>query len=96
MDLNSVYVPSKNVVARLVQGEFIVIPITDGIGDSGDGIFTLNETGRAIWDKLDGKSNLKEIVDCLASEFNIPTSEIKDDILGLVKELLKMKILVKV
>lgn len=32
-------------------------------------IFSLNETGRAIRDKLDGKRSLKEIVDSLASEF---------------------------
>ena len=96
ISLNAIYAPSEDVVAREVQGEFIIIPITSGIGDSEDEIFTLNESGRAIWDKLDSKNSLKEVADCLASEFDAPGVEIENDVLGLVKELLKKKILVNV
>ena len=69
VDLNGFYVPSEDVVAREVQGEFIIIPITSGIGDLEDEIFTLNETGKAVWDKLDGKKSLKNIVVMVYSKF---------------------------
>jgi len=95
VDLNSVYAPSEDVVAREVQGELIIIPITNGIGDLEDEIFTLNETGRAIWNKLDGKKSLKKTVDCLALEFEAGNAEIRKDVLGLAGELLKRKMLVE-
>ena len=96
VSLKGVYVPSEEVVARQIQGEFIIIPITSGVGDLEDEIFTLNETGRAIWDKLDGKKSLEKIVEELALDFEGSVSEIEKDILGLTEELLKRKMLVEV
>lgn len=95
VSLNAIYAPSEDVVAREVQGELIIIPITSGIGD-GDEIFTLNETGRAIWDKLDSKTSLKEVMDCLSLEFEASGTELEKDVLGLVEELLTKKILVEI
>ncbi|MFA5117365.1 MAG: PqqD family peptide modification chaperone [Candidatus Omnitrophota bacterium] len=96
VSLKAIYAPSEDVVARDVQGEFIIIPITSGIGDDEDNIFTLNETGRAVWDKLDSKKSLKEVVDCLRDEFDAPRAEIEADVLGVTKELLKRKIVIKI
>ena len=47
-----VYKPSDDVVAREIEGEIIIVPLVAGIGDIEDELFTLNETGKAIWDKL--------------------------------------------
>lgn len=90
------YAPSEDVVARDVQGEFIIIPITSGIGDLEDEIFTLNETGRAIWDELDGKRSLKEVARDLALDFEGSLSEIENDISCFCNELFKRKMLVEV
>ena len=95
-DINKVYKISEDVVAREIQGEFIIIPITSGIGDLEDEIFTLNETGRAIWDKIDSKRSLKEVADCLSSEFCVSGDEIEKDVLGLGEELLKRRMLIEV
>lgn len=96
ISLNGIYAPSENVVARDVQGEFIIVPITSGIGDLEDEIFTLNETGRAIWAKLDGKRKLKDVVTGLAAEFNAAGEEIEKDVLGLLEELVKRNMIVEV
>jgi len=95
VSLKAIYAPSEDAVAREVQGEFILIPITNGIGDLEDEIFTLNQTGRAIWNKLDGKKSLQETADCLALEFEAGNAEIKEDVLGLAGELLKRKMIVE-
>jgi len=95
VNLDTIYVPSEDIVAREVQGEFIIIPITSGVGDLEDEIFTLNETGRAIWDKLDGKRTLKEVAKELSEEFE-SQDEIEKDCTGLAEELLKRKMLVEV
>jgi hypothetical protein len=95
IDLNSVFAISENLVARDIHGEIIIIPITSGIGGSDDEIFSLNEFGKAIWDKLDGKRRLKEVARALSSEFEGMQTEIESDCLGLIKELLKRKMIVK-
>ena len=96
--LDRAYHPSEDVVAREIQGEFILIPITSGVVDLDDegAIFTLNETGKAIWDKLDGKKTLKDIVDELILDFEVSLPEIEKDVLGLIKELFKRKMVVEV
>lgn len=96
VDLNNVYLPSENVVARDIHGEFIIVPITSGIGDLEDNIFSLNESGKAIWNRLDGKKSLKDVAGALALEFESAGAEIEKDVLGLTEELLKRKMIVKV
>ena len=62
VDINAAYKASEEVVAREIEGELMIVPLTSGIGDMEDELFTLNETGRAIWSKLDGNKTLKAIV----------------------------------
>lgn len=93
---DKIYIPSEDVVARDIQGEFILVPVVSGLGDLEDEIFSLNETGRAIWVKLDGKKSLKEIAKGLTSEYDASLEEIEKDVLGVSAELLKRKMLVEV
>ena len=93
---SAVYVPSEDVVAREIEGELIIVPLVSGIADMEDELFTLNETGKAIWRRLDGKRNLKNLVEELSAEFDASAAEIKRDVMGLVQELLKRKMLVEV
>ena len=44
------YVPSEDIVAREIEGELIIVPLAAGIGDMEDELFSLNETGREIWE----------------------------------------------
>ena len=96
VSINNIYKPSEDIVAREIQGEFIIVPITSGIGDLEDEIYSLNETGQAIWHRLDGKRSLKDLADGLGTEFGAPEIEIEKDVLGLAEELLKRKMLVEV
>ena len=58
ISIEAVYIPSDDVVAREIEGELIIVPLVAGIGDMEDELFTLNETGKAVWKRLDGKENL--------------------------------------
>ncbi len=94
-NLDSVFKPSEDVVARDIHGEFIIIPITSGVGEADEEIYTLNKFGKAIWNKLDGKKSLKAISGVLALKFEGQKTIIAKDVLGLVEELLKRKMIVK-
>jgi hypothetical protein len=94
--LEAIYTPSEEVVSRDIEGELIIVPLTSGIGDTEDAIFTLNKTGRAIWERLDGQWNLRDVVEELSAEYESPAGEMERDVLGLVTELLKRNMLVEV
>ena len=95
VNLTTKYKPSEDVVARKVQGEFVIIPISSGVGNLEEEIFSLNETGVVIWEKLDGKKSLNKIAQELSEEFKAPLNKIKEDCLGLASELLKRKMVVE-
>jgi hypothetical protein len=98
MDLNitldSICAPSEDVVAREIEGELIIVPLAAGIGDMEDELYTMNETGKAIWDRLDGVRSLRQVANDLSTEYNGNPEEIERDVLGLVSELAKRRMLV--
>jgi hypothetical protein len=94
--LEAVYAPSEDVVFREIEGEIILVPLGAGIGDMEDELFTLNETGRALWGQLDGQKSLKDVVKDLYEKFKAPAGEIEKDAAGLVAELLKRRMIVEV
>ena len=96
VSLEGLYRPSEDIVARDIEGELIIVPLVSGIGDLEDELYTLNETGKAIWDRLDGKKKLKDVLAELSAEFEAPVGEIEKDLIGLVEELSRRKILVAV
>jgi len=95
IDLEKTYAVSEEVVMRDIEGEVIIVPLTSGIGNLEEELFTLNETGRAIMNKIDGKKNLKTLIAELSADFEAKPNEIEEDVVGLIKELCKRKILVE-
>ncbi len=88
------YVPSEDVVVRVIEDELIIVPLVAGIGDTDDELFTLNETGKAIWSRLDGVKSLRTLAAELTEEFSAPPGEIETDVLGLMAELMQRKMAV--
>ncbi len=96
VSLEKVYSVSEDVVAREIEGEIIIVPLVAGIGDLEDELFTLNETGKAIWDKLDGRRRLIDVIQELSAEYQAAPGEMETDVLGLTAELLRRGMLVAV
>ncbi len=94
--MDDIYKPSDDIVARKIEEELIIVPLTSGVGDMEDELYTLRDTGRAIWNRLDGKRTLDDIATELRDEYDAPPGKIEQDVIGLVSELLKRKIVVHV
>lgn len=92
--LDQTVVTSEDVVARVIEDELIIVPLVSGIGDMDDELYTMNETGRAIWSRLTGEKNLRAIAADLAEEFNATNEIIEKDLLGLIAELVRRKMVV--
>lgn len=89
----TVCVPSEDVVAREIEGEMIIVPLTSGIGDADDALFTLNVTGQAIWHKLDGTRTLAQVADELVQEFHVPRDQAEEETVGFCGEMVRQGIL---
>lgn len=92
---HKIYEKSEDVVSRDIHGEFIIIPITSGTGDLEDEFFTLNETGKEIWDRIDGIKTVIELAEELVKKFDGPEKEIERDVTGLMEELYKRRIIIE-
>lgn len=90
IDPSKVFIPSEDVVARQIEDEFLLVPIASGIGDMEDSLYTLNETGRQIWQRLDPQKTVNTIIDELTEEYNAPRQTIADDVRGILGELVKL------
>ena len=96
MNMDVVYAISDEVVARDIEGHLVIVPLTSNVGDMEDELYSLNETGREIWDRLDGKTSLRDLINQLSEEYEASFQEIEADVFGLMKELLKRKFIVEI
>ena len=95
VNMDAVYAISDEVVARDIEGHLVIVPLTSGVGDMEDELYSLNETGRDIWDRLDGKTSLKDVIAQLTDAYSGSVQEIQADVLGLMTELLKRRFVVE-
>lgn len=54
--------------------------------------FMIEATGRAIWERIDGKRSLGEIVDALLDEYEIDRATCEHEVRAFVTELLDQKL----
>jgi len=79
MNLKSVPVRSASVVTRKTGNEYVLIPVTNNIADM-NSVYTLNETGAFIWELIDGKNTIEELINAVVSkydaDYNIATKDV--------------------
>lgn len=95
LSIEHVLVPSKDIVAREIEGEILIIPFIAGIAEVDDVLYSLNPMGKMIWHLLDGKRSLKDIALELSKDYDATLAEIEEDILGLANELYDRSMLVQ-
>ncbi len=92
MNLKKKYCKNLDIIVREIEGEYLMIPIASGIGDMEDEMYSLNETGIAIWEKLAPDKTVEDIIDELCEEYDADKEEITADVMGIMEELIKRKI----
>ncbi len=80
---------SDDVVKREIQGSIVIVPVTSGIGDSDDKMFSLNDVGKDIVSKIDSVSTVDEISSALSKEYNTQKDIILNDVISFLDELLQ-------
>jgi len=86
IDLKSVLSHSSSVVTRKTGNEYVLIPVSDNVADM-DSVYTLNETGAFIWELIDGKKCINDLVSALAEEYKIDTETAESDVLSFINKM---------
>lgn len=90
--LESVLSQSTTIVTRKTGNEYVLVPITDNIADM-NSVYTLNETGAFIWEQIDGKRKVEEIIKLLTTEYDIDFKNAEKDVFSFIDNMSKYLII---
>ena len=80
------YSKDKNLVARSIAGETIIVPVRGGVSDL-EYVYTLNEVGSRVWELLDERASLSQVVEAICREYEVPPEQAACDIGELLSNL---------
>ena len=86
---NTVYRPDESIVANDLEGEVVMMSIVAGT------YFGLDSVGSSVWNLIDGKRTVSEIVDLLCEEYEVSHQECFTQVSGMLSEMADHKVLVK-
>ncbi len=91
-NLKSVPSRSSSVVTRKTGKEYVLIPVTNNIADM-TSVYTLNETGAFLWELIDGKNNVGDMIEALIKEYDIDEETATKDVFKFINEMRKYLII---
>ncbi len=93
---NHIFKKAKNLVFRELEGNFIIIPSNTDTTDEKTKYYTINETAKEVWERLDGIKTVKEIKEELLLTYNTNAEQLSEDIKVLLDDMLNKKLIVYV
>jgi Coenzyme PQQ synthesis protein D (PqqD) len=81
-----VLIRSQAVVARVVAGETLIVPIRAKVGDLSS-IYSLNGTGSLIWKLLESPQTLAQLATSIAQAYNVESGQAERDVTNFVSEM---------
>jgi len=82
------FVRNREVVARQIEGELVIVPIRRGVGDL-NSLYTLNQVGSVLWDFMNEGHTIEELVGRVCDEFEVTSSQAQSDIQNFLDEMLE-------
>ena len=79
-------VRSQSVVARVIAGETLIVPVRAKVGDLAS-IYSFNGTGSLIWKLLDSPKTVTELAAAVAREYEVDSVRAERDVSEFVGEM---------
>src|SRR5215813_2534932 len=79
------FVRSQSVVARVVAGETLIVPIRAKVGDLAS-IYSFNGTGTLIWKLLESPRTVAELAAAVVEEYEVDLAQAERDVREFVEE----------
>ena len=93
--LDNIWIKSDDMVERRIEDSIIIVPLTSGGLDEENELFSLDKLGEEIWNRIDGKRRVGEVVDEISVSYDVKREVLVKDILGFLEEVNKRKLIVK-
>jgi hypothetical protein len=90
MELDSVYARNDRVVSRRIVDELILVPIRQSVAEM-ETLYTLNEVGARVYELIDGKRPVREIVETIVTEFEVAFETAESDVSEFIGQLLQIE-----
>jgi hypothetical protein len=82
-----VFVRDGNVVSRKIAGELFLVPVKGKLAHM-EQLFTLTAVAEYIWDRLDGRKSLNDILNDITAHFDVEEEPAESDIREFITELM--------
>jgi len=79
-------VRSQSVVARVVAGETLIVPVRAKVGDLAS-IYSFNGTGTLIWKLLETPKSVEELASAIVQEYEVEPEQAERDVAEFVGEM---------
>jgi hypothetical protein len=83
---DEVLVRSQAVVARVVAGETLIVPVRAKVGDLAS-IYSFNGTGSLIWKLLESPRSVAQLATAVAEAYDVEPARAEQDVTNFVSEM---------
>ncbi|HLE21403.1 MAG TPA: PqqD family protein [Vicinamibacteria bacterium] len=89
MDLDKVYRVSERIASRKIVDEVILVPLRDKVAEM-ESLYSLNAVGARVYELIDGKRAVRDIVAAIVEEFEVDSRQAESDVTQFVEQLLSI------
>jgi hypothetical protein len=86
--LNSILSRSQSVVTTKTGNEYVLVPVANNIADM-NSLYTLNETGAFIWEHINGKNSVEDIINEMTKEYEVDYATASNDVFSFIDDMSK-------
>ena len=83
---DEILIRSESVVARVVAGETLIVPVRAKVGDLAS-IYSFNGTGTLIWKLLESPRTVADLATAVAQEYEVDPAQAERDATNFVSEM---------
>jgi len=83
---DEILIRSESVVARVVAGETLIVPVRAKVGDLAS-IYSFNGTGSLIWKLLESPRTVAQLATAVAQAYEVDPAQAERDVTNFVSEM---------
>jgi len=80
---------SERMVGRRIGDEYVLVPLA-GRGADLDSILNLNRVAAFVWERLDGETSGRDVVEAVLERFDVERARAEQDYLELIDTLVEL------
>jgi len=89
-ELRGPFAPNRDeVAAKVIDGELIIIRLSDGT------YYSMDNVGTRVWELIERRHDLAAVIETIAAWYDVPVERVAQDTTPLVDELLAERLIVR-